>query len=175
LWGWPTQAHNAPRRCFGVTIEGAGEASYAYVNADGTPRKISYWLKVNLGMTGLPVAIAVLGYVNTPNHGSVRAGVWLGMALSFAVLTLSRGWTLIHDRRHRGASREWWVAHHASVRRIMARGASLGFVVLAGWLVMALATGAHFAAALLVGPVVGVLAVLALLGDSLLKRRAGQV
>lgn len=155
-----------------MSIEKAGGVSYAYVDADGAPLDMSYWVRVNIGMTGVPSGIAILGYVNAQDRESIGAGVWLGAALALVALTLSRVWTLIHDKRHRGASREWWVAHQATVRGRALLGASFGFLVLAGWLAMAIAAHADFVAALLVGPIFGVLTVLALLGDSLLKRRA---
>lgn len=134
---------------------------------------MSYWVKVNVGMTGLPAVIAGAGYVNAPDRESVGAGIWLGASLVLAVLTLSRVWTLVHDKRHRAAPRAWWVSHQRQVRRRAFRVTSFGFVVLVGLLALALAASADFVAALLVGPIFGVLTVLALLGDSRLKRRSG--
>lgn len=123
-------------------------------------------------MTGLPAIAAALGYVDTRDQKQAVAGLWLGAALALGCLSLSRIWTLVHDRRHRGASREWWIAHQAVVRRKSAIAAWVGLVVLAGWFATAFISNAWFAAAVLTGPILGILLVLAVLGDVLLQGRA---
>ena len=155
-----------------VSSDGSGGTSLAYVDGDGQPLDVSRWVRANIMMVGLPAGIAFLGYVDTPDHRSVRAGLWLGAAFTLVCLAASRLWSLLVDRRHRDASREWWVVHQAAARRRGAIGGTLGFLGLACWVAVAIAARAWFVAVVLVGPIFGTLLGLAFVGDSWLRRRA---
>jgi hypothetical protein len=141
------------------------------VDCDGHPVDALVWVRANAVMVAFACGIAVVGYVDSPSHRAVRAGIWLGAALTLGTFTVSRLWTLIHDRWHRDASREWWIAHQLATRRLVSRGGWIALAGLAGLLAMAVSTKAWFTAAVLVGPILGALLVLAFVGESWRRRR----
>lgn len=153
-----------------VATDASNGVSLAYVTADGTPLDVTDWLKQGVWLTGVPAGLLLLQFL-AAQPGSTRAGFGLGAALTLSCGCASRAWSLLHDKRHRVASREWWLAHQRQVRRHMLTGGLMG-LGLFGTLLSASVIGRDdYIASLLVGPVFGNLAVLAFAWDAVTKRR----
>lgn len=148
--------------------------SLAYVDAHGEPLDVTGWLVANAWVVGIPGAVVALGFVAEPNHTSARGGLELGAALTLATACVSRIWSLVHDRSHTTATREWWEAHHADTRQHLLRGSLTALAALVIGMAFCLSGGQSFVAAALVGPTVGALFVLVLSAESARLRRSGR-
>jgi hypothetical protein len=148
------------------------EASLAYVSADGSPLDMTQWVTTNAWMAAVPAIGVALGFLSEADHTSVRAGLQLGAFVTLAAACASRVWTLLHDRRHRTATRSWWEAHHAQTRRRSLALALTTLAALAAAFAMSLSRDQDFVAAATLGPAVGALFVLACCGESVRLRRA---
>ena len=144
--------------------------SLAFVDGDGRPLDVSAWTRANIWMAAVP-AVFILASVIPDRMDTIRGALGLGTGVTLLAGSASRVWKLVHDSRHRDASRDWWLAHHAQVMRRTLIGGAVALILLLVGLAVSLAADATYLAALLVAPTVGSVAVLTFVAEVVRQRR----